>query len=547
MIRLLVVCLAALPVFAQQGDLSLGGIVVNSKTGEPIKRAKVTITGFATRAFQAPGGAQPVNPGPLKPQNHEVFTDSSGEFHFTGLTAGSYNVNAQKPEFTPDFDPANPPRAIELSASVSSVRVALSPLGVITGKIVDQDGLPEPGINVVCLTSQVQDGQRQVRADRNVTTDDRGVYRFWNLAPGRYYVKAAGNGGGTAQTIGDNNGFTGDEAFAPAYFGGGNTLASAMPIEIGPGAEISADFAINVEPAFRVRGTLGNFVSRHAVTFQLRTGDDDVSAIRATVNGETGRFQLITPVVPGTYVLRATQDANVAEAPLTVRAADTNEVSMVLSPPVDIPVETRFAGTPVTIPTFEGRQTGSCVPQLHPTSALAAADALPAIGRFGRNSGDNPLPGVQPGRYRVSIGCFGAWARSAVSGTHDLAADPVLDIQPGATPAPIEILAAYGGGSIKGKISYDGETPLTGLTVLLVPQFSSVAGSQVAFSFRAPGQQGYQFQFSNLAPGSYTLRAFTHQDIEFRNPEFLRSLPGGVTVQIDGDAVQEVTIDGVIQ
>lgn len=551
MLRVLVLFLAALPAFAQQGDLSLSGVVINSKTGEPIKRAKVTIIGFATQAVQRSAATQPVDPEQFKAQTHEAFSDSSGEFHFTELSAGRYTVSAQKPEFTPEFSVGKPVQSIDLSGPVSGIRVSLSPLGVITGKIVDQDGLPEPGINVLCLTSQILDGQMQVRADRTVATDDRGVYRFWNLTPGKYYVKAAGHGGGTAQTVGDSNRFIGDEGFAPIYFGGGNTLASTKPVEIGPGTEINADFSIKVEPAYRVSGTVANFVPRHTVSFQLKTSDDDLSAIRATFNSETGRFMLATPVVPGAYVLRATQDGSVAETPIVVRGGDLGEVALALSPPVDIPLVTRLTGTAPAQQaqfTIEGGAPQNCFARLLQSGSLVSTDPNVPFGAVAgrRQRSHAAISGVAPGRYQVVTSCYGAYPRSVVSGSHDLTADPLLTVEPGVTPPPIEILAAYGGGSIAGKIVSNVESA-NGLTVLLLPRFASAAGPQTAFSFRLPGADSYQFQFANLAPGAYTLHAFARNDIEYRNPEFLRTLPSGVAVEIDGDGKKEVTLEGVIQ
>lgn len=549
MLRVLVLCLAALPILAQQADLSLSGIVINSKTGEPIKRAMVTIRRIpSAEEFQRPAQAA----GDTQQQlTRNSFSDSGGEFHFTGLPAGRYNVTAQKPEFTLELNPQKPFQfqSVDLSGTTSGIRVSLSPLGVISGKIVDQDGLPIPGVNVVCLTVQIQDGQMQARQDRSVATDDRGVYRFWGLQPGRYFVKATGHGGGTAQTLGDANGFIGDEAFAPVYFGGGNTLASTKPIEIAPGADIQADFAVKFEPAFRVSGTIANFVPRHTASFELRTGNDDVSAIRASVNAESGRFQVTTPIVPGAYVLKATQDETVAETPFVVRGGDVGEVALVLSPLVDIPVETRFAGTAPAQQdlAIEGPPQGNCSARLLRAGALAPAETMAMLNRNARRMrGNNSIVGIAPGRYRVLVSCFGGYARSIVSGTHDFAVDPILTVEPGVTPAPVEILAAYGGGSIQGKIVSPADAP-NGLTVLLAPQFASPMGPQTTLSFILPGAQAHQFQFANLAPGSYTLYAFARSDIEFRNPEFLSKLSGGVTVQIDGDDKKEVTLDGVIQ
>jgi hypothetical protein len=278
-------------------------------------------------------------------------------------------------------------------------------------------------------------------------------------------------------------------------------------------------------------------VPRHPASFQLRTGTDDISTVRASVNTENGRFQLGTPIVPGAYVLRVTQDQTIGETPFVICAADVGEVALALSPLIDIPVVTRFTGTPPEFSQFgiDGRP--QCFARLQHVGALASAVASSAA--------DKGIHGLAPGSYRASITCPGGYARSAVSGTHDLAADPILTLEPGTSPPPIEILAVYGGGSIRGKVVSDRDDPL-GPTVIVVPRFASVTGPQMVRSFHAPGETSYQFFFGNLAPGSYTVYGFARNDIEFRDPEFQRALSGGVSVEIDGDAPKEVTIDGVI-
>jgi uncharacterized protein (DUF2141 family) len=528
MIRVIVLCILALPALAQQdGPLSLGGVVVNEATGEPLPRALVTMMHFGDPE--------------VKVKQWKAFTDSNGRFHFSGLTAGQYSITPQKPEFTITRDAKTRDEySVNLTASTESLRVDLSPLGVITGNIVDQDGLPGPGVNVIALSMQVQDGLVQITSNRNVGTDDRGVYRLWNLTPGKYYIKVAGSGGGTFLTPANANTGNADESIAAVYFGGGKTLDSAMPVEIAPGSEAHADFTLNVEPAFKIRGRVVNFVQRRPVTFQLLSGSDEVEAIRASVNNDTGNFELVA-VVAGSYVLRATQDGNTGETPVTVRSTDVEGVSLALTPPVDIRVNMSGAGSgPAAVQDGDVfRAQPSCIVQLRSAGKL---NTFSASNNAGTGAGDREfIRGVPPGRYRVSFSCFSAYARSAMASTHDLAADPILMVEPGVAPPPIDVAVTAGGGRIKGMVAFDGPTA----NVLLVPQFSSVAGPQMVSAFRVEGDK-LQFQAGNLEPGAYIVRAFARPDIEYRNPEFLRTLAGGLVVQVDGDGEKEVTLDGVV-
>src|SRR5579863_4997483 len=98
MLRVLFLTILALPLLAQQeGALSLGGIVINDKSGEPVPRALVQIGRLGSWA-EARKGARP----PMV--SRSAFTDSGGEFHFNGLPPGQYTVTSQKPGFT--FSPS---------------------------------------------------------------------------------------------------------------------------------------------------------------------------------------------------------------------------------------------------------------------------------------------------------------------------------------------------------------------------------------------------------------------------------------------------------
>jgi hypothetical protein len=543
--RFFAVCILALPALAQQDNqLALGGTVANGKTGEPIRRAEVTVTRFALPQGEARQGIatrlQMLNVSGV------AFTDSGGMFHISGLPAGQYTITARKPEFLYDAESRTGP--INLSTSIENVTVKLLPLGVITGKIVDQDGLPLRGVSIVILSAQIRDGLRQVRSDRTVTTDDRGIYRVWNLSRGKYYVKASGLAGATLLYVGDSAPSGGDESLAPVYFGGSRTFDSAAPIEIGPGSEAHADFSLRAEPAFRIRGSVANLVSRRTVKFELLSGAEDISASRVTLNSDTGRFEVIS-VVAGSYVLRATQDDKSAEVAVTVGSSDLDGIALTLVPSVDIPYMTQFTNAARNTqrgPDSDVEERQFCNPVLHPVGRQA--DRPVAFGQPNDTGDRNSINGVMPGRYNISVQCFGAYPSSAMSGTQDLAVNPILNVIPGVSAPPIEIVATHGGGSIKGKVSSEAAGVLPNATVLLVPQFSTTAGPQVTNAFRNPDDQNLlEFGFGNLAPGSYTAWAFASAEIEYRNPDFLRSLAGGAIVEIEGDAEKELTISGVIR
>lgn len=507
-------------------------MVANAQTGEPIKHALVQAV-----KMRNPEGAAGHS---REPSVTTTFTDAGGAFHFA-LDPGVYRVTAVKPEFQDTQD------EVELRASKSDLQLKLPPLGVITGKVVDQDGVPLRGVNVIALTSQIEEGWRRTRPTRNVSTDDRGMFRLWNLNPGKYYLKAAGRSGGTYSYVGDSTPqFFADESFAPAYFGGGQSLDSAPPVELVPGAEIHADLSLHLEPAYKIRGTLANYVPRRAVKFELLRGDEDVSPSRVSVNSDSGRFE-IQDVIAGSYLLRATQDHSTAALPLQVNGIDVNGISLPLLPAADVKGSIRYTNAPPEAPRqFQGlRQgVGSICRVTLQSPGRRAGQLYAAV--FGE-AGEFTVKQVEPGTYHVAVFCFAGYANSVMSGTQDLLANPLLTVQPGGV-SPIEVVATYGGGTIQGKIAPAASKEQT-FQVLVVPQFTGSTGPAVFYGYRPQGDAGDgQFAAQGLAPGVYAIYVFSAgAEIEFRNPQFLQSLHGGTTVQVTADGQAKVNITELIR
>ena len=66
---------------------SIEGVVGNSATGEPVKKAVVTLEGRAAA----------VNMAPLS--HTTAITDASGHFHFDRVTPGSYDISVDRDGF----------------------------------------------------------------------------------------------------------------------------------------------------------------------------------------------------------------------------------------------------------------------------------------------------------------------------------------------------------------------------------------------------------------------------------------------------------------
>jgi Carboxypeptidase regulatory-like domain len=523
-------------VSAQAPRYSLAGKVVNARTGEPVKRALVHVRGQVSTTIDSGEAGE-------TPFATNTFTDSGGAFRLAGLASGHYTVDAQKPEFT--FVPEKESNEVELTGSIDGLTLHLSPLGVVTGKVTDRQRQPVRGANVVVLKSTIQDGLRLTTVVSGIVTDDQGIYRLWSLRPGKYFVQATGLTGGTNLYAGDTSPLhLSQEGFAPVYSGGETSLGPAHAIEIEAGTEARADISVNMERAYKIRGSLTNFVPRRTVAFELRSGAEEVFPSRVNVNGDTGKFE-IQDVVPGTYVLRATQADLTAEIPVEVQSSDLDGLRLSLMAPVEITVNTRFTNSEDTSNDgIEILAKGSfCSAQFWPAGQRGK---MPIETRPGLDGAT--IQHLAPGQYRVFIGCFAAFAFSALAGSQDLLQNPVLTV-PAGLPTAIEITAEHGGSNIEGKLHVEGSVKRGPPTILLVPRFSGSTGPQTKMAF-APHEdkREYQFIFPSVAPGDYSIYAFSEgSDIEFRNPQYLQLLPAGASVRAERDRPISVELKGLIQ
>ena len=358
------------------------------------------------------------------------------------------------------------------------------------------------------------------------------------------------------------------QSFTPVYFGGGRTLDSATPILIGSGSNAAADFHLNLEPAYRIRGTLAN-VPPGTITFELLQGPEDVSASRTSLNASTGGFE-VQDVTPGNYLLRATQEGKMrGETMVTVSERDVNDVSVALSPAVAVHGVVRIVGAPLKakqmpgfdqaralLNTKENDEEGdqdiepSCSVSLHARSGGAQLQSASARRLRNpaavENNGAFTIADVLPGLYSVRIECEGGYPTSVLSGGIDLLANRSLMISPGAAPAPIEIQLKPGGGSLTGELSVNPLPKTAG--VLLVPAFNSTGPRIIEVGSNPESQEKAEFGQWFLAPGDYTAYAFSDwQQVEFRNPSFLQTLSGGESVRIEDGKEQKLSITRLVK
>ena len=157
-----------------------GVVVTDELPARPLRRVRVALQSADLRAPIA------------------SVTDDEGKFILEDVLAGHYTVMASRPGYVdtilgaPAGGILGAPVAVADGQHVGGLTIRMLRGGVITGTVRYPSGRPAGEVQVQVSPVKTVDGRRRTRFTTNlafVTSDDRGVYRQFGLAPGDYLVQ----------------------------------------------------------------------------------------------------------------------------------------------------------------------------------------------------------------------------------------------------------------------------------------------------------------------------------------------------------------------
>jgi uncharacterized protein (DUF2141 family) len=507
----------------------------------------------------------------LKP-SRTVISDDQGRFAFRALPAGSFTIVAARPPYVRTAFGAKragrPGTPITLAAGqrVTDVTIPLARGAAITGVVRNPAGEPAPGIQVVATPLDAQAGPRAAP----VVTDDRGVYRLFGLAPGRYTVRASvderGNAGFSQVSDAEMDQIlarlqrrsrpTGSPSraevtpgsskygYAPIYYPGTPDPDQAQTLALAEGDERAAvDLDLQLVRTSTIEGRVslagatlpsGTQVTLARAGLAGRASDAFVRPARLDASGGfrfanvlPGKYRLLaraTTVAPDGQAYRVT-GVFWALADITLGDDDLSGIELTLQPSLKLTGRIVFDAHTLTPPeTVQLRLTET-----------SGASTPPGLGG-GRADGTFEVRGLLPGTYAIAsaLSDGGWWLRSVVIGGRD-----VLDF-------PLELGAA---GDVSGAVATftDQRTELSGTlqSAANIPApdyFVVVFSSDRTFwrpasrrvQFTRPSLDGH-FTVRDLPAGDYLIAALTDMEAsDLTDVSFMeRLIPAGLKVHLD--------------
>jgi len=284
------------PLTAERDLPKIEGRAVNSVSGEPVRKAIVTLR---------PTG------GEISPRT--VTSDSAGNFVFDNLPAGTYRLAARRTGFLNveygSVSSSSDGAALSVSAgqSVTGLIIKLTPQAIITGKVMDEEGEPAPGTTVVLLRQAGFGNSRRLTKIDWATANDLGEFRIPGLSPGRYFLAADARDSDAA----DGPTST-EEDYAPTFYPGTTEPAGAAAVRVDAGLVVSGiNIPLRKTRLFHLRGrvvagpALGPLRSIQVALLPRRAADVMMGlAQMTTMATPEGAFEF-KGVQPGAYYLAA--------------------------------------------------------------------------------------------------------------------------------------------------------------------------------------------------------------------------------------------------
>jgi hypothetical protein len=515
---LLIVAMLVAAATAQESSKTTGsisGVVKDAGTGTPLAEVTVFV-------------------GSPAPQT-KVTTDSAGRYTLRGLAAGSYRVQAMSFKLGRLYAV----KTVTLGAGqeLTSIDFPLQTFGEMSGKVLDENKEPVPGLNLLLVAREYRLGTLRYVYAGYAKTDDQGAYRMERVSPGRAYLFVVQKSPVKLNAVSDAPAEPKlrKKVFPPTFYPGSTFLDGAQPLILRSGERREGvDIQLARVPSFCIEGVLETDNGPTRLSFEIApqrpasglSGDGGfyLSSPHGTT-GPDGKIR-VCDLPPGDYQVTASQRAvsdddfppffGIAQASITDR--DVRNFRVDARPQLPIPGEVVWDGAPPDKPIEEklsiALQPMTRAPFMREHEGLRIKSSIPGEFSFPRALLDDyqiQLSGVPKDLYVKDL---------TYAGTSILRSP--LRVGSAIGNATLRVIMARDGGVINAKVADKDGNPVPDSYVLLVPAEVNSEATVAAALISGQTDQKGTYATAALPPGKYYALAST-TPID-RSPESITKL-----------------------
>jgi len=489
---------------------SVAGVVIDEKSEDRIAKAFVIL-----RRDQEGGMGE--------------ITGADGKFTLRDVDPGAYVLTVERDGYVVARGQSQTVQ-VQAGQAIADVKLKLQRTGAVSGRILDADGDPVSNVSVVVSPMRASKDARSGTV--YATTNDRGEYRIFQIAPGEYRLSAtytprnrldgvrmqSAAKAGAAPT-------SGGDAYPTVYYPGLTDSRLAGAVKVEPGADLQGfDLQLVRTHGVRVRGRItASFTP--APLFEMVTlapiGQRDPSGqpLNVLVRDPKGEFEF-QGVLPGSYRLQV-DAAGLDESSrmsvhraLEVGASDIEGIELTLAQPQTL------SGR-IVAP--EGREL--------PQGLIVLVQAREAEDRQGGGmaqvgaTGTFTIPKVAPGEYDLVVGSTtGGEDDSYIDAIRTGDTDALAEgVRVGDGPiARIDIILKANGGAAECVVKDDKGGLVADASVLLAPD--APRQRQAALFGECRTSADGVCKITGITPGDYHIYAFpAGTQIDRRDPGALKA------------------------
>jgi len=518
--------------------------VANKKTATASISGTVTLKGKGTAGIAI--SVFSANRGNSRSAIYQVKTDQEGHYRISNVLAGSYEVSPNAPGFVVSMRSGSSAIIVAEGETIDDVNFSLTKGAVITGRVTNSEGQPivEQGITLQPVENNQIFRSQNMGSGQPNRTDDRGIYRIFGLAQGKYKV-SVGQGAGSLPIGSSRRG-----SIRQTFYPGVTDFSKADIVEVSEGGEAkNIDITVDTNdnsPRFAVTGRIVDAVSGEPVSDMniglQRTTADRSDSMSGFASDSQGQFK-IEGLSPGKYgiSIESVPNSDLRADPVAFEIIDANVDGIVIK---------TVRGASVSGQIFLESDDKSIRSKLNQLalSANVNVNSQSSFRSYGKSVRIKPdlsfqIGGLQEGVVNFSVYSLGGGTSSGVAISRierdGLVQTSGVEVKDGEQVAGLKIFLNVNTGTIRGVVKTEhGELPPTARISLWLSN-SGVEGGRMQPQPMQPATVDSRGHFivEGVAAGTYEVNANVFI------PDARKSFSAKQQVNVSDGVVSEVTLN----